>query len=59
MGSTMHFRRVPVIEWNFGKFLDFFESQSWMINFRIRVCIRTADSQVTMIFVLDQKSGDC
>ena len=40
--------RIPVMEWGLGKFPDSMEFQSWKINFRIAVCMRTADPQVTM-----------
>ena len=50
-GGMMDYPRIPVTEWNLGKFLDSMEFQSWKINFRTEVCLRTADPQVTMLWI--------
>ena len=34
-----------------GKFPDSMEFQSWTINFRTEVCLRTADPQLTMLWI--------
>ena len=47
----MDYQRILVTEWNLGKFPDSMEFQSWKINFRTEVCIRTAGPQVTMLWV--------
>ena len=49
--GMMDFPRVPITEWNPGKFPDFSEFQSWKLNFRTEVCKRTAESQVTMLWI--------
>ena len=36
---------------NLGKFLDLVEFQSWKVNFRTEVCLRTADPQITMRWI--------
>ena len=43
----MDYPRIPVSELNLGKFLNFMEFQSWKVNFRNEVCLRTADPQNT------------
>ena len=40
------FPRVHFTEWNFGKFPDSMEFQSWKVNFRTEVCMRTAQPQL-------------
>ena len=44
-------RKMLFTEWNLGKFTDSMEFQSWKLNFRIEVCIRTAEFQVTMLCI--------
>ena len=36
-------------EWNLAKFPDSMEFQSWKVNFRTKVCLGTADPQITML----------
>ena len=43
------FLRIPITEWNLGKFPDSMDFQSWKVNFRIEVCLRTANPQITML----------
>ena len=43
--------RTSITEWNLGKFLDTMEFQSWKLNFRTEVSMRTADLQVTMQWI--------
>ena len=40
--------RIPQSELNLGKFPDSLEFQSWKVNFRTVVCLRTADPQITV-----------
>ena len=47
----MDYPRVLVAEWNLGEFPDSMEFQSWKINSRTEVCKRTADPQVTMLWI--------
>ena len=47
----MDYPRIPISEWNLGKFPDSMEFQSWKCNFRTEVCMRTADPQVTMLWI--------
>ena len=47
----MEYPRNLVTERNVGKFPDSMEFQSWKINFGTEVCIRTADLQVTMLWI--------
>ena len=47
----MDYPRIPVTEWNLGKMPDSTEFQSWMFKFRTEVCMRTADPQVTMLWI--------
>ena len=53
----MDYLRVPITEWNLGKFPDSVEFQSWKINFRNEVCTRTAESQVTMLWIREVEVG--
>ena len=39
------------MEWNLGNFPDSMEFQSWKVNFRTEVCMRTADPQVTTLWI--------
>ena len=43
--------RVPTTERNPGKILDSMEFQGWKLNFRTEVCMRTAESQVTVLWI--------
>ena len=47
----MDYPRVPSTAWNLGKFPDSTEFQSWKLNFRTELCMRTAESQVTMLWI--------
>ena len=48
--GMMDYPRIPITEWNLGKFPDSMEFQSWKVNFRTEVCLRTADPQITMLW---------
>ena len=50
-GGMIDFPRFPISELNLGKFPDSMEFQSWKVNFRTEVCLRTADPQITMHWV--------
>ena len=43
--------RILVLEWNLGKFPGSMEFQSWKVNFRTEVCLRTADPQITLHWI--------
>ena len=43
--------RTSITEWNLGQFPDTVEFQSWKLNFRTEVSMRTADLQVTMQWI--------
>ena len=47
----MNYPTIPVTKWNIGKVLDSMVLQSWKCNFRPEVCLRTADPQVTMLWI--------
>ena len=47
----MDYPRIPIWELHLAKFLDPLEFQSWKINFRTKVCIRTAHPQVRMLWI--------
>ena len=47
----MDYPRIPISEWNPGKFPDSMEFQSWKVNFRSEVCLSTADPQITMHWI--------
>ena len=49
--GMMDYPRIPFSEWNLGKFPDSMEFQSWKVNFRTEVCVRTADPQITMLWI--------
>ena len=49
--GMMYYPRVPITEWNLGKFPDSVEFQSSNLNFRTEVCMRTAEPQVTMLWI--------
>ena len=49
--GLMDYPRFLIIDWNLGIFLDFMEFQSWKLNFRTEVCVRTAEPQVTMLWI--------
>ena len=46
--GVVDYPRVPITEGNLGKFPEF---QSWKLNFRTEVCMRTAEPQVTMLWI--------
>ena len=46
--------RALITEWNLGKFPDSMEFQSWKVNFRTVVCLRTADPQITMFWIKEE-----
>ena len=46
--GMMDYPRIPISEKNEGTFPDSMEFQSWNVNFRTEVCLRTADPQITM-----------
>ena len=49
-GCMMDYPRIPTTGWNLGTFPDSMEFQSWKVNFRTVVCLRTADLQITMLW---------
>ena len=49
--GMMDYPRILLSEWKLEKFPDSVEFQSWKINFRTEVCFRTADPQVTMLWI--------
>ena len=49
--------RVLIMEWNLGEFPDTMEFQSWKINFRTEVCLRTVDPQVTVLWIKEVEIG--
>ena len=49
--GMMDYPRLLFSELNLGQYADSMEFQSWKINFRTEVCLRTADPQVTMFWV--------
>ena len=50
-GGMTDYPRVPLTEWNIGKFPDSMEFQSWKLDFRTEVFMRTAEPQVTMLWI--------
>ena len=46
-GMMMDYPRIPKAELNLGKFSESMEFQSWKVNFRTEVCLRTADPHLT------------
>ena len=42
---------IPITEMHLVKFSDSMEFESWKDNFRTEVCLRTADPQVTMLWI--------
>ena len=46
-----NYPRFPLAEWNLRKFPDPMKFQSWKVNFRTEVCLRTADHQITMLWI--------
>ena len=50
-GGMMDYLRVPITERNIGKFPDSMEFQSWKLDFRTEVFMRTAEPQVTMLWI--------
>ena len=49
--GMMDYRRVSITEWNLGQCRDSMELQSWKVNFRTEVCLRTAEPQVTVLWI--------
>ena len=49
--GMMDFPRIPITEWNLGTFLHSMEFESWKVNFRTEVCLRTADPKITMLWI--------
>ena len=54
-GGMMDYPRIRITEWNLGEFPDSMEFQSWKVNFRTEVCLRTADSQITMLWIKEDE----
>ena len=50
-GGMMDYPRITFTEWNLGTFPDSVEFQSWKVNFRTEVCLRTADTRITMLWI--------
>ena len=58
---VMDYPRVLITEWNLRTFPDSMEFQSWLLDFRTDVCMRTAEPQVTMLWIKEvevAKSSD-
>ena len=49
--GRMDYPRIPIAEMHLGKCLDSMEFQSWKLNFRNEVCMRTAEPQITMHWI--------
>ena len=49
--GVMDYPRIPFSELNLGKFPDFMELQSWKVNFRAELCLKTVDLQITMHWI--------
>ena len=54
--GMMDYPRVPITEWNLGKFHDSMEFQSWKLNFKTEVCLRKAEPQVTMLWIKEGRT---
>ena len=50
-GGMIDHPRFPILELHLAKFPDSMEFQSWKVNFRTEVCVRTAEPQVTMLWI--------
>ena len=48
--GVMDYPRIQIAELYVGKFSDSMEFQSWKVNFRTEVCVRTADPQIAMLW---------
>ena len=55
-GGMMDYSRIPMTEWNLGQFLDSAKFQSRK-RIRTEVCMRTADPQVTMLWIREVESA--
>ena len=51
--GMMAYPRIPITKWNLGKFPDSMEFQSWKVNSRTEVCLRTAGPQITTLWIKD------
>ena len=49
--GMMDYPRIPVLEWNLGKFPDPVEFQSWKVIFKTEVCSKTPDPQITVLWI--------
>ena len=49
--GMMGYPRFPFTEWNLGKISDSMEFRGWKVNFRTEVCPRTADPQITKLWI--------
>ena len=49
--GMMDYPRILHTELNRGKILDPMEFQSWKVNSRTVVCLRTANPQITMLWI--------
>ena len=56
--GMIDYPRIPRTEWNLGKILDPMEFQSWKLNFRTEVCMRTAEPQVTMLWIKEVEMAE-
>ena len=49
----MDYPRIPITERNLGTFSGSMEFQSWKVNFRTEVRLKTAYPQVTMLWITE------
>ena len=49
--GAVDYPRFPISELHLGKFPDLMEFQSWKDNFKTEVCSKTADPQLTMLWI--------
>ena len=55
--GMMDYERNAISEWNLVNLADSMEFQSWEVNFRAEVCLRTADLQITMFWIKEVESA--
>ena len=55
--GMIDYPRIPLTEWNPEEFPDSVEFQCWKVNFRTEVCLRTADTQITMLWTKEVENA--
>ena len=56
-GGVMEYPRFPISELHLAKFPESMEFESWKVNFKTKVCAKTANPQITMSWITEVEKG--